>query len=229
MTRGILVLASVMLFSGAQATAQSSDAGEPFEVSNVFFEQNASDGDVEVVFDLAAGDAGLSMLTVTSPDGRPVVDFKARDLTTLGIRKFKLESPEPADVEALKAAYPEGTYTFAATSVSGEHFNGKDTLSHTLPETSSYLRPADGAEGVLIRDLVLSWKPVANLASYMVEIEQEELGVDLVVSLPSSTTSFAVPNEFLMSDTEYILSIGTVTEDGNISVVESTFTTAKGN
>ena len=104
----------------------------------------------------------------------------------------------------------------------------EDTLSHTLPETSSYLLPADGAEGVLIRDLVLSWKPVANLASYMVEIEQEELEVDLVVSLPTSTTSFSVPNDFLVPDTEYKLSIGTVTEDGNISVVESMFTTANG-
>jgi hypothetical protein len=38
--------------------------------------------------------------------------------------------------------------------------------------------------------------------------------------------TFVVPDGFLLSGTQYELSIGTVTDAGNISFVETTFTTA---
>ena len=59
----------------------------------------------------------------------------------------------------------------------------------------------------------------------MVEIEQEQLGTSLEAILPSSLTVFAVPNGFLMPGKEYHLGIGTVTGNGNVSVVETSFTT----
>lgn len=70
--------------------------------------------------------------------------------------------------------------------------------------------------------------PVENLAAYIIVLEQDELGVDITATLPSSVTAFAVPNGFLRPDTEYKLAIGTVTDDGNTSFVETTFTTAAG-
>jgi hypothetical protein len=67
---------------------------------------SVSDGDVEVVFDVVGGKEGLARLTVVAPDGRTVVDFTAPDASTLGIRSFQFESPEPPDIGGFKAAYP---------------------------------------------------------------------------------------------------------------------------
>ena len=58
----------------------------PFPVASVHFEQNATDGDVEVVFEVRAEDDGLTELLIVSPDGRTVVDFNAPHSTTLGRR-----------------------------------------------------------------------------------------------------------------------------------------------
>ena len=65
------------------------------------------------------------------------------------------------------------------------------------------------------------------MASYIVKIEHDELGTKIEAVLPRSLTSFAVPNGFLMPGTEYELEIGTVSADGNISFVETSFTTRK--
>jgi hypothetical protein len=223
MTTGLaLLLGSVGL-----APAASAESGpSAFEDASVRFEQNATDGDVEVVFEVKAGDEGLAKLTVVSPDGRPVVDFKAPDASTLGIREFSFESPEPADVEGLKAAYPEGVYRFAGATASGDEFRGESTLSHELPATASFVRPRAEAQNVSVENLEIRWSPVENVSAYVVEIENDELEVSLEARLPGSSSMFRVPGGFLRPATEYELAIGTVAAEGNISFVETAFTTA---
>jgi hypothetical protein len=209
----------------ALATADRS-AAEPFEEASVHFEQNASDGDVEVVFAAKGGDEGLTKLLVVSPDGRTVVDFRAPDASTLGIRQFEFESPEPPDVERLKSAYPEGVYSFTGATAGGDRLQGESTLSHSLPATASFVQPSAEARDVPTHGLEITWTPAPQVSGYIVEIEQDETGDHLEVTLPGSTTAFTVPDDFLRGRTEYELAIGTVTEEGNISFVETSFTTA---
>ena len=64
------------------------------------------------------------------------------------------------------------------------------------------------------------------MAAYILYIEQHELGLDLTVRLPGSAAAFAVPNGFLVPGKGYQLGIGTVSPEGNISFVETSFTTA---
>lgn len=223
------VMAALLLVSSGwvrEAEAQSAKA-VPFPVASVHFEQNATDGDVEVVFEAKGGTDGLANLKVVSPDGRTVIDFTAPDPSTLGMRQFRIESPEPKDVKALKAAYPEGAYEFTGRTFSGATFVGKSTLSHRLPATAKFGTPAPEAEDVSIKDVEISWSAVVGVASYIVKIEQDELETRIEAVLPSSLTSFAVPNGFLMPGTEYQLGIGTVTGEGNVSFVETSFTTKK--
>jgi len=203
-------------------------SAEPFAVASVFFEQNATDKDVEVVFDAKGGDEGLARLTVVAPDGRTVVDITAPDASTLGLRQFRFESPERGDVASIKSAYPEGVYTFDAATVAGAKFHGTSTLRHTLPATAAGIRPAVDAEDVPVKGLVISWTPARNLAAYVIAIEQDSLEVSITAKLPGSAASFAVPDGFLAPGTEYVLSIGTMTSEGNTTYVESTFTTAGG-
>jgi len=205
-----------------------SSSSKPFPLATVRFEQNATDRDVEVVFEVKGRNKGLAKLTVVSPDGRTVIDFTAPDASTLGMRQFQFESPESGDVESLKSAYPEGVYIFTGTTSSGDKLHGKSTLSHKLPATTSFLRPNPGAREVDSKNLNIAWKPVKNIAAYLIEIEQDDLDVKINAKLPGSVTTFTVPDGFLRPGMEYQLGIGAVTKEGNISFVETTFTTAKG-
>ena len=219
---------AILLVTGACARgAQTSSEPLALPEASVRFEQNATDGDVEVVFEITGGDVGLVELTATSPDGRTVVDFKAPDASTLGIRRFEFESPEPRDVMALKAAYPEGVYEFSGKTSSGALLVGKSTLSHRLPKPVTIVQPAPEAEDVSLDVPGLTWVPVQGAASYIVEIEQEELNVNLTALVPGSSRSFPLPKEFLSPGKAYKIGIGTVSAEGNISFVETTFTTAK--
>jgi len=209
---------------GAEKGARASAT---FAVATVHMEQNATDGDFEVVFEVKGGKEGLAKLTVVAPGGRTVIDFAAPEATaSLGIRQFRFETPEPRDAKSLTSAYPEGVYTFAGATAAGERLHGKATLNHTLPTPASFLRPTVNARGVDARNLRITWNPVENVAAYIVKIEQRKLGVNLTSTLPGSVATFGVPDGFLRPGTEYKLAIGTVSAKGNISFVETTFATA---
>jgi hypothetical protein len=218
-----------MLLLGSHGLALGGDTGSgapiPFEVARIHFEQNATDGDVEVVVEVEGGDEGMAKLAVVSPDGRTIIDVTAPDATTLGIRQFLFESPEPEDVESLKSAYPEGVYSFSGATVAGDKLHGESRLVHSLPDTTSILQPEPGARGVAASGLEITWSPIGNLSAYIINIEQDALNVSLTARLPGSATGFAVPDGFLRPGTKYELGIGSVGDDGNISFVESTFTT----
>lgn len=198
----------------------------PIPEVSIRFEQNATDGDVEAVFELTGPDEGLTQLTVVAPDGRTVVDFTAPDAKKYGVREFVFESPEPTDVEGLKAAYPAGEYSFAGTTAAGVKFAGSSTLSHELPPTASFLHPAQHATDVAITSLEIRWTPVDSVSGYVLELEQPKLDLKLIVHLPASRASFAVPAGLLVPGTKYQLGIGSVSADGNASFVEMSFTTA---
>jgi hypothetical protein len=136
------------------------------------------------------------------------------------------ESPEPKDVESLKAAFPEGVYTFEGTTAKGGQFRGTSRLTHELPPPVSFLHPAQRAEDVEVENLEITWTPVENLSGYVIELEQPKLDVKLIVHQPASAARFAVPNGLLVPGMKYHLGVGTVSANGNISFVETSFTTA---
>jgi len=210
----------------ALGTAKETGPAGPFAVALVHFEQNATDGDSEVVLEVKAGKEGLTRLVVTAPDGRTVVDFTAPDASTLGIRQFRFETPEPRDLKALRSAYPEGVYTFAGVSTGGRKLRGEATLHHALPATTSFVSPKAAAGGVATKNLKIAWSPVKNLAAYTVKLEQRETNASLTANVPGSVSTFAVPDGLLLPGTEYQLALGTVSKTGNISFVETTFRTA---
>lgn len=199
-------------------------AEEKFEKIAVLFEQNATDKDAEVVFDATSGGAGLATLKVVAPGGRTVVDFKAPD-SKLGLRHINLESPEPKNDGTVQADFPEGEYTFTGSTVTGVKLHGKASLGHKLPDTAAFVRPRPDEKGVPVKGLQIEWNTVKNPAAWVVVIEQEGTEFEIAAKLPAAATTFVVPDGFLLPDTEYKLAIGTVSRDGNTSVVEASFTT----
>lgn len=221
-----VLAAFVLVCSGSARGAETASAAVPFSDASVHLEQNATDGDMEVVFEVKGGQDGLAELLVVAPDGRPVVAFRAPDASTLGIRQFRFESPEPTDAKALQAAYPEGVYAFSGTTSAGARLVGQSTLRHRLPAPTTFVKPAPSAENVPVTDLVIAWSPVEGAASYVVSIKQKAFHVQITALLPGSSTSVAVPPGLLLPGRQYDLAIGTVTHEGNISEVATTFTTA---
>lgn len=226
MTRAALLLAGAALLVKPDS-ARTPGAPAAFAIASIHFEQNATDGDFEAVVEVKGGDEGLAKLAVVSPGGRAVIDVTAPAATTLGVRQLRFESPEPGDFSSLKSAYPEGVYTFTGTTATGATLQGTATLRHALPAAAAFLRPAAGARGVGVKGLVITWTAVRNVAAYIVTIEQSASDVSITARLPASAASFAVPDGFLRPGAAYQVGIGTVTGDGNISFVETTFRTAE--
>jgi hypothetical protein len=197
-----------------------------FAKLGVYLEQTVEDEDSEVRFEAIGGDEGLASLQVVAPDGRTVVDFKAPD-SKLGIRQVSLETPEPKKSDGrLQKDFPEGTYRFTGSTVSGAKLQGEARLSYGLPEPTSFVRPRPGEKDLPATGLQVRWSPVKNLALWQVVIEHEATGRSFKVNLPASVTAVAVPDGFLAAGTKYTLAVGAVAKDGNTTFVETTFTTA---
>lgn len=223
------ILAGAALVLGSLGLAPSmpdrAPALLPFEMTSVRLEQNATDEDLEVVIEATAGEEGLATLAVVAPDGRTVINYSAPPNSSPGIRQFRFESPEPKEGKGLKAAYPQGEYTFKGATTAGKELQGVARLGYKLPATASLVSPQPNARRVAVKDFEIKWKPAENVAGYIVEIEQAELKVSIEAKLPGTETRFDVPEGFLRPGTEYHLGIGTLTQGGNAAFVETTFTT----
>ena len=185
MRRRIRILAAATLVIGFHGVALAADdesaSSKTFPVAKVRFEQNATDGDVEAVFDVIGRVTGLTKLTVVSPDGRTVVDFTAPDASTMGMREFVFESPEPTDVEGLKAAYPAGDYTFAGTTVRRPTPRHGQTESRIAADCLLPFGRPRMLRTLSPTNLEITWTPVENVAGYVIELEQSKLDVKLSV------------------------------------------------
>lgn len=200
-------------------------AAAELEEAKIYLEQNVTDADAEIVIVAQGGDEGLKTLEVIGPNGRHFVTLWAGHRRSLGFREVLLETPEPS-LASVRKAYPPGVYRFVARTFSGEELTGEAELEHAMPAAATILVPANGAEDVAADQLVVSWVPVAGVESYLLEIEQDELGQSLNLTLPGDATSFAVPEGWLEPGVEYELGLATVSENGNISFQEIAFTTA---
>jgi hypothetical protein len=219
MKRVAIALAGATLLLSSQVRAD-----EEFEHTAVRFEQNITDKDVEVVFEATSESAGMSALKIVAPNGRTVVDYRSPG-SRLGIRHFKLESPELKNDGRLQKDFPEGEYTFTGVTVTGITLRGSAVLSHKLPKAPAIVRPRPEAKDVPVNGLQIRWDAAKDLAGVVVEIEQEKTNRKISATLPGSATTFTVPDGFLLPGTEYKLAIGAVSREGNISLYETEFTT----
>lgn len=213
--------------AGAVVAAAPNGSATEFEEATIIVERNDTDGDTEVVIDLTAGDDGLRTLHMRTPDGRSIASVASHDPGSQGMREFHFESPEPAG-DSILASYPEGTYTFYGRSTSGERFLGTAELSHVLPAAPTIINPVQD-EVVGSDALTIQWSTVTGVVEYIVEFENESADPEqtLTVNLPASDTSFDVPAALLVPGAEYQVGIAAVGENGNITVTETTFSTAE--
>jgi len=218
-----MLTTAVMVAAADDTSRQASE----FEELGIIVEQNATDGDTEVVISGVAGDDGLRLLNVHAPGGRKVLALVSPDPSTLGEREFHFESPEPPG-EAVLAGYPEGEYVFFGVSTAGEHFRGSAELSHQLPGETTILHPVQDSV-IPAGSLTIQWSAVPGIRQYILEFENESADPEqaLTLNLPPEATSFEIPAGLLIGGNDYQVGIQTVAENGNIVAVEVTFSTAE--
>ncbi|MBC7811724.1 MAG: fibronectin type III domain-containing protein [Burkholderiales bacterium] len=223
----LFFLICISVFSSvAVLSAQEDEEIAGFEILDVYLEQNVTDGDMELVVVIEGPADGIEQLTVVAPNGDIIVDHDTSGEGSLGLREFMFESPEP-DVETVLASYPEGDYTFFGITVEGSVLYGTASLSHEMPMPTTFVSPEEDAENVAGDEVLISWEAVDNVEGYIVEVEQDEVGFNFTAEVSADTTSFKLPGEFLAAGTEYELGIATENEAGNVSFIETTFTTAE--
>lgn len=190
-----------------------------FDDAEIIFEQNATDGDVEVVIfaKLEESDAGMQRFWLCAPNGKVVYKFSSpKNNNNIGGREVVVESPEPADMTIVKEAYPEGTYTFVAKSFDKEWFLSQAELSHDLPDVTITSPIAD--TDVPISGFNVTWTAVSSpTEKFIVELvnEESDLEEELLVDIPSDRSSFRPPQEWMVLGLEYQVVVGIVNEFGN--------------
>ena len=187
-------------------------------------EQNATDGDSEVVLFAKGQDDGLKRLLILGPNGQRIADFVGNK-RGIGIREFNLESAEPRDLSAVLASFPEGNYSFLGRSVIGECLKGSTFLSHQVAPATVLLLPRQD-QIVSIDQLVLNWQAVANAERYVVELNNENTGSRFTFEILPPTTSLAIPAHMLKSGSLYQYVVGVKTDQGNLTSVELSFSIA---
>jgi hypothetical protein len=100
---------------------------------------------------------------------------------------------------------------------------GYAELSHQLQRPPVLLQPFDGAQGISTTPLVV-WVPDPEVSEYRVNLEQGETD-GLSVRLPAGSGAFQVPYGVLRPGTETQVEVGAVGRNGNVTLVESYFTT----
>lgn len=140
---GISAAAVLVLLGGSTARAED-DHGNGSRVCLEFtdlrmtLEQNATDGDTEVVLFAKGQDDGLKKLRIVRPDGRTVAELRG-NRRTIGLRELALESPEPPELERVLRSFPEGTYRFAGHTVESGLFArfGLPVARHSARDANS--------------------------------------------------------------------------------------------
>lgn len=200
---------------------QERGATLPFAKLKLFLEFNSTDDDLGVQLLLDAGD--WVRVEGRDPRGREFVEVEPGGrLRQLGLTELFFESAEPSPEEVLRTI-PAGSYSFSGRTVDGERLAGTATLSHSLPPAASFT-PSAG-ELVDMNNVVITWKPIAGLASFQVIVVDETLGLEMTVDLAPAATSVQVPVTFLRRNARYkaeVLSVGT---SGNKTITEGTFIT----
>ena len=194
------------------------NGSQPFEEVDIYLE--VGDGEFEVIIS-ADSEEPLRKLTVTAPNDNRVVEIKSKDLAELSLSEISLET-SLSSIGQIQAAYPEGTYLFSGRTAAGEKLFGRASLSYQILPAPSF-SPSDGEE-IDPDDFEIEWDAVTGAAGYIVEVENDDLGVSIEAELGPEILSFEVSDDVLEPGEEYEVEVGAVHENGNVSVAESSFT-----
>jgi Fibronectin type III domain len=219
--------------SGGRDGAAAQGRPIPFEVSDLFIEINATDGDAGLQMNLGGDE--WRRLVLRDPSGRALMGVTGRGrLSGYGLTDMSFESAEPPFAEVpfrrFRARFPEGRYTFSGTSVDGRRMTGSDRLTHDIPARPTVLAPTEDAV-VAPSGLDVRWEPVnrprgIRIVRYIVIVTEERSERELSLDLGPGATSATVPPGFLAPGREYAVEVLARERSGNQTITEVPFRTS---
>jgi len=247
-----LSLAMVALVLGAIAAAYCADDDDeeiPFDVANIFFELNDTDGDLGI-HALVDGDP-WKMLALETPDGRQNLLIRVgAGLRRQGLTELFFESAEPTfselSPEKFFRRFPEGEYEVEGLSLDGEEMESTDMVTHLLPAPVEHLsvngmevpEECDGGPVPVVSEpFLIRWDPVdrshpdlgrrdepITVVRYQLVLEREEpLPLEFSLILPPSVTEVLVPAGLAGSGERIKIEVLVREDGGNQTAVESCF------
>lgn len=228
----IILVPVVALILGAAAPElwaghyDDDDDETPFDVAELFFELNDTDGDLGI-HALVDGDA-WKYLEIEDPRDRKMLNIIVRGrLRRQGLTELFFESAEPTFDELSPKRFfrrfPEGEYDIEGITIEGEERESEVWLSHVLPAPPVVFINDDSAAEDCDADLpevdpnlpvVIEWSRVTmshdeigkrdvplvgdhEVVNYEVVVEIDETPWKISTILPPDATSFVVPQEIL--------------------------------
>ena len=221
-----IVAAAATLSALAYPVTGAAAENGRFQKLSVYLERNVQDHDAEIKFEATGVEEGFAALKVSAPGERTVIDLRTPD-SKLGIRTLTLESPEPTDDGVVQADFPAGAYRFEGTTTKGASLRGEARLSHVFPKPAAFEYPRPDQKDVPATALTLRWSVPEGIEACAIVIEQTDSPYEIRALLPGSAKSFTIPEGFLRAGKAYKFAIGTVAKDGNRSIIEAGFATAR--
>jgi len=222
--------------SSARGSKSSYFRFEEFAESQLFLEENATDGDLGVHFKVD-GEPWNRVILFDSR-WRKLVDVRVTgNSRVIGLTELFNESAEPSfdDLprEDFLKLFPEGEYRFYGRMVDGGWLGGLAELTHTMPEQPTILSPEEGEEIDVSEPLTVEWKPIpdpagSEIVNIIVVVEKDEDGERTrVVSadMDPSATQFTLAPGFLEPGKDYKVELLAEETTGNKIISEQEFET----
>ena len=209
-----------------------------FDMSQIFFEENATDGDLGLHFRVDG--EGWERFILFTPWCHRLVDVKVRGSSgVIGITELFTESAEPGFDEIPRddflALFPEGEYKFWGKTVEGDWLFATGELTHIVPQPPVITSPEEDGEVDTNEPLVVVWETVpdpagSEIVGYEVQVvkdEDDERPQEIFAEVGPDATSFTVSVGFLEPGKEYKAEVLVVEASGNKILTEVPFETAE--
>lgn len=246
------LLAAAFVAASQSASAQTAAAQGviPFSEADIFFELNATDGDVGVHVSLDA--ESWRELEIEGPGGRKVVEVVPQgSARQVGLTELFFEGEEPSLAEVpfarFRALFPAGRYLFTGRTTENQALRSADPLTHELPCPPRLIAPAEEPP-VALNELVVKWQNRpgvydpdrrscatgrnVGLVGFQVIVEYaneaRNIGRSLAADLPPGATELRIPAAFLrgganLPGTAFKLEVIAIEDSGNKTIIESEF------
>ncbi len=249
-SRKLLALMALPIF-GSPCAAFAQDDGEiPFDVANVFFELNDTDGDLGI-HALIDGEPWRKLEIYDPNEVRILVVRNFGRLGRQGLTELFFESAEPPFDELSPRRFfrrfPEGIYEVEGRTQDWTEMESEAVVTHIMPAPPGNITVAGqpAAENcdaddlpVVSNPVIIDWDPVRTshptigktgpiqIVNYQIVVEREE-PTPLVFSmdLPPNRTRARVPWQLINLGEEFKFEILVREASGNQTAVESCFVT----
>lgn len=248
-----LAVAALLVTAAAPAAWADSDSDSdseeiPFDVANVFFELNNTDGDLGI-HALIDGEP-WKRLSIEKPNGNENLKIRLRgSLRQQGLTELFFESAEPTfdelDPEDFFNRFPEGEYEVEGVTIEGDDLESTAIVTHLMPappeiEVNGEALPEDCDEDPvpeLSEPFVISWDPVnfshpdlgrtnepIVVVNYQLVVEREEPSpLLLTFDLGPDVTEVELPPDLIDPGDELKVEVLVREESDNQTATESCF------